>query len=416
MMRFSTAGGLALLCLRLGFAATPVVSYDIVYVRAPRAGDNTYVRLPDVFFPTAMPSGSDLMLLHPDGSEEVLFPAGLGAVLDPAVSFDAQWIYFSYIPDASDNGINSQRGLAYGGADIYKIDVKTRQVVRLTRQVWTPPTGAANWSSDPLNPSGPDTVYLGYGIFNLGACPLPGGRVMFVSSRDGYLPNKEYTTPNLRLYIMDEDGRNVEPVGHLNIGSALHPTVLMDGRVMFSSFESQGARDERNWGLWGIWPDGRHWEPLMSALSESSAFHFQAQLSDGRIAVTDYYNLNDNGFGTILAFPAQKQSGMIAFGSPDATDPSNPQVRWGLWNTGATYGQPRYTSFPFSPPGLVNLTAFSHVEDSASSLAQDGGYAGKATYPAAAPNGDMLLVWTPGPANNLDRPTPTPYYDAGIYL
>jgi hypothetical protein len=55
------------------------------------------------------------------------------------------------------------------------------------------------------------------------------------------MSNKTYTTPNLRLYIMDDDGRNAEPIGHLNIGSALHPTVLMDGRVMFASFESQGV-------------------------------------------------------------------------------------------------------------------------------------------------------------------------------
>jgi uncharacterized repeat protein (TIGR01451 family) len=407
---------LVLSALTTSLAAGPV-NYDIVYVRAPRSGDNNYVRFPDVFFPTAMPSGSDLMLLHASGSEDVLFAAGKGAVLDPAVSFDAQWVYFSYIPDASSSGINPQRGLAYGGADIYKINIATRAVVRLTHQEWTPPTGSANWSTNLLSASPANSVYLGYGIFNLGSCPLPNGKLMFVSSRDGYLPNKGYTTPNLRLYIMDNDGRNVEPVGHLNIGSALHPTVLMDGRVMFASFEGQGVRDERNWGLWAIWPDGRLWEPLMSALSEASAFHFQTQLSDGRIAVTDYYNLNDNGFGTILAFNSQSQPGTIPFGSPNASDSSNPAVRWGLWDPGVpTAFQPRYTSFPFSPQGLINLTGFSHGEDRASSVAQDAGYAGKATHPAAAPGDDMLLVWSPGPCNNLNRPTTTPYYDAGIYL
>ena len=382
-----------MLCLPLSLAAGPV-SYSIVYVRAPRAGDNTYIRFPDVFYPTAMPSGADLMLLHPDGTEETLYAAGKGAVLDPAVSLDAQWVFFSYIPDASaSTGINPQRGLAYGGADIYKINIRTRQVVQLTHQEWTPPTGSANWSADPLSASAPNTLYLGFGIFNLGSCPLPNGKLMFVSSRDGYLPNKSYTTPNLRLYIMDVDGSNVEPVGHLNIGSALHPTVLMDGRVMFASFETQGARDERNWGLWAIWPDGRHWEPLMSAFTEGGAFHFQAQLSDGRIAVTQYYNLNDNGFGTILVFDSQKNPAAVPFGSPNAADTSNPLVRWGLWDTGVpTAGQPRYTSYSFSPPGLINLTGFSHGEDRASSTAQDGGYAGKATQPAAAPNDDMLLV------------------------
>ena len=408
----------AVISFACAVAAAGPVPYDIVYVRAPRAGDDTFVRLPDVFYPTAMPAGSDLMLLRSDGTEDVLYPAGKGAVLDPVVSFDAKWVYFSYIPDATPaTGINPQRGLAYGGADIYKINVQSRQVTRLTQQTWTPPTGSTKWSTNPLQPSSPGAAYLGYGIFNLGPCPLPGGKLMFVSSRDGYMPNKGFTSPNLRLYIMDDDGRNVEPVGHLNIGSALHPTVMMDGRVMFASFESQGARDQRNWSLWATWPDGRQWEPLSSAMFEAAAFHFQTQLSDGRAAVTWYYNLNDNGFGTIVAFDSKKAAGSIPFGSPNPSDASNALMRIGLWGPGLpTAGQPRYTRFPFSPPGLVNLTAFTHGEDDASSLGQDGAYAGKATHPAAAPGNDLLMSWTPGPANNLDRPTPRPYYDSGLYL
>ena len=43
---------------------------------------------------------------------------------------------------------------------------------------------------------------------------------------------------------MDDDGSNVEFIGHLNIGSALHPVVLRDGRVMFSTLENQGRRDD----------------------------------------------------------------------------------------------------------------------------------------------------------------------------
>ena len=178
MPRSATAWLICLLSLPA--AAVGPVSYDIVYVRAPRAGDNTYIRFPDVFYPTAMPSGSSLMLLHPDGTEETLFAAGKGAVLDPAVSFDAKWVYFSYIPDASASGINSQRNLAYGGADLYKINLATRQTVQLTHQEWTPPTGSAKWSSNLLSASAPNTVYLGYGVFNLGACPLPGGKVKVV--------------------------------------------------------------------------------------------------------------------------------------------------------------------------------------------------------------------------------------------
>jgi hypothetical protein len=55
---------------------------------------------------------------------------------------------------------------------------------------------------------------------------------------------------------MDDDGRNVTPIAPLNIGSALHATPMQDGRIMFSSFESQGLRDQRMWGIWTISPDG----------------------------------------------------------------------------------------------------------------------------------------------------------------
>jgi Tol biopolymer transport system component len=244
---------LVLACAMPSFAQT--VNYDIVYVRAPRFGDNTSTRWPEVFDPFSVEPGADLMLLHPNGQEELLFAGGNGAVVDPAVSFDAQWVFFSYFPDVRTAALNYQRRYApTGGADIYKINLATRQVVRLTQQTWTPPSGAANWSSNHLSATPAGTYYLGYGIFNLGPMPLPGGKLMFTSSRDGYSPNKDYTFPNLRLYVMDQDGKNVEKIGHINIGSALHPTVLKDGRVMFSSYEAQGLRDQRMWGLWAIWP------------------------------------------------------------------------------------------------------------------------------------------------------------------
>ncbi len=420
--RFGIGGWLALMLLGSWHSAQAqsAVNYDIVYVRAPRYGDTGFTKWPEVINPVQAEPGSDLMLLHPNGSEEVLFAAGNGAVVDPVPSFDAQWVYFSYFPDMRTAQLNYQRNNApVQGADIYKINVATRQVQRLTQQTWTPPSGAANWSSDHLSASAPDKTYLGYGIYNLSPCPLPNGKLMFVSSRDGYLPNKGMTFPNLRLYIMDDNGQNVEPVGHLNMGSALHPTVLKDGRVMFSSYESQGARDDRVWALWSIWPDGRKWEPLMSTFKVGAAFHFQTQLSDGRIGLVEYYNLNNSGFGTLLAFNATKAPGSAPFGSPVTTDASNPLVRRGIWNFDPghpQYLQPRYNQYSFSPPGLVALTGFTHGEDQSSGYEPDGSWAGKVTHPSAAPNNDVLLVWSPGPVNHLNRPTYLPRVDGGIYL
>jgi hypothetical protein len=265
------------------------VPYPLVYVRAPRLGDTTLTHWPEVMNAIRQEPGSDLILRQPSGSEEVLFAAGNGGVMDPVVSFDARKVLFAYSPDLRASALNSQRANApRAGWDIYAIDLASRQVTRLTQQEWTPPSGAVNWSSELLSAAPANSYYLGYGVFNLGPMPLPGRRIAFSSSRDGYLPNKNWAFPNLRLYVMDEDGSNVEKIGHLNIGSALHPTVLADGRIMFASWEEEANRDPRVWGLWAIHPDGSNWEPLFSAFNLASALHFQTQFSDRCIGGLDW--------------------------------------------------------------------------------------------------------------------------------
>ena len=385
--------------------------YDIVYVRAPRYGDETQTKMPEVKDPINVEPGTDLMLMHPDGREEVLVAGGDGAIWDPHVSFDAKWVYFAKFHDAKQ--VNARRNDApTAGADIYKINLSTRQVVRLTFQEWTPNRAAGDWAEDHLS-SDSDKNSLRYGIFNLGPCPLPGGKLMFSSSRNGYLPNKSFTFPNLQLFVMDTDGSNVELVGHLNLGSALHPTILADGRVMFSSYEAQGLRDRRVWGLWAIWPDGRGWEPLMSAFAHARAFHFQAQLSNGMIVVEEYYNQNNNGFGTFIQFPAQRPLAAPPFGSPSSDDLSNPAIQQGWWPD----GRPRLKNYSFSPAGLQTLTAFAHGSDNASHpTPDDGDWSGKVAHPSSAPHNELLLSWSSGPSNNQKRPTPLPRYDAGVYL
>src|SRR4029453_6488673 len=273
-------------CWQVLPAAT--VPYDIVYVRAPRAGDDTLTRWAEVARPMFVEPGSDLVLLHPDGTEEVLVAAGRGAVADPCVSFDAQWIYYSYFPDLSAYWANNTTPLA--GADVYKVNLASRQTVRLTHGEYTPNTSVR-------------TSPLPYGIFNMGPCPVSGGKVVFTSNRNGFIPPKQYTPVTSQLYVMNEDGSNVQPIAPMTIGAALHPFQLKDGRVAFSTQEAQGLRDQRAWALWAIWPDGRHWEPLHSAFISGSAFHFATHLSQGDIVVEDYYNLNNLGFGTFHRFP-----------------------------------------------------------------------------------------------------------------
>src|SRR5262249_9115539 len=111
-------------------AAWPGVNYDIVYVRQIRLGPADITIWPDVFHPAQLDPGADLMLLHTNGTQEVLVAGGNGGVTDPCLSFDAQWCYYAYYPDLRDSAVNFDRNaLPYAGADIYRINLTTRQIV-----------------------------------------------------------------------------------------------------------------------------------------------------------------------------------------------------------------------------------------------------------------------------------------------
>jgi hypothetical protein len=113
------------------------IEYDIAYVRAQRAGDEVHKRyFTDFSSPLIIEPGADLILLHPDGSEELLVAGGQGSITDPVVSFDGQWIYYVHIHNLQGNP--SQWSPPHEGADIYKVNVNTKKLVRLTNQKLTP--------------------------------------------------------------------------------------------------------------------------------------------------------------------------------------------------------------------------------------------------------------------------------------
>ena len=108
--------------------------------------------------------------------------------------------------------------------------------------------------------------------------------------------------------------RNIETIGHLNLGCALHPVILKDGRIIFSSLENMGLRASLLWGIWSIHPDGTNWAPVVSAYTGTgapSAFHFQTQLSDENVIVELYYNQNQKGFGTLFKLPPARAARKI---------------------------------------------------------------------------------------------------------
>jgi hypothetical protein len=389
--------------------------YDIVYVRAPRKGDKGRTRWTEIAHPAIMDAGADLMLLHPDGKEEVLVEGGAdGSVTDPFVSFDGQSVYYSHLRGLKGTSQHGQP--PFGGADIYKIHVKTRKVTRLTDQTFTPNTGAADWSSDCRKAEAGKT-HVNYGVLNLGPCPLPGGRIVFVSNRNAFRAPK-HPSPCLQLFVMDEDSSNVECIGHLNLGMALHPVVLTDGRILFSSLESQGLRSGIMWGLWSIHPDGTNWGPVISAFlpgeGAPNAFHFQTQLGDGSIVAEEYYNQNNSGFGTYLKLPLTPPAGTPAFGPAYMGDPRNPALRFGRHEN----GRPSTRRMPFAPFGVDSLTRFARPDDGPADRSvrgkKDSPAVGKFTHPSGAPDNHLLTTYSPGPANH--QYSHPPEIDGGLYL
>jgi hypothetical protein len=370
--------------------------YDIVYVRAPRfvkgkdgKGHQAPV-WPNAAEPENMRAPTDLMLLHPNGSEEILVKGSKGAIADPYVSFDAQWVFYSYFHDVS----------GHGGADVYKVHVKTHKVVRLTRQQWTPNTGAVDVKSA-----------LPQGVYNMHPCPLPGGRVAFISNRDGFKAPRLAQTA-LQLFVMDGDGANVEKIGHLNVGQALHPVVLKDGRIIFSSLEVQGKHNT-GWGILSIHPDGSNWNPLVSALyfgGSPKPFHFQAQLSDGSVIVESYYIPAMGGFGTYFKLPPRAPAGTPAFGPAKAQDDPRMLLMSSIFK------------LPFQPYGMEVLTRFTNNQD-APALRVDpkdpkSRHAGWVTQPCGAPDNHLLTVWSGMMPGNQGRIIDGQHtqVDSGIYL
>lgn len=389
--------------------------YSIVYVRAPRYGDEGKTTWTEVSHPHRMDPGADLVLLRPDGREEVLVEGGKGSVTDPTVSFDGQWVYYAKFHDLTEK---HGRG---GGSDIYKIHVPSRKVVKLTGFDFAPNTGAANWSSDFVAHE-QQKEHLRHALFNLGPCPLPGGKVMFTSNRHGFRPPSSpgNGSPTLQLFVMDDsdDGPavNVECVGFMNVANALHPVVLKDGRVMFSSQESQGLRTHLEWGLWTIHPDGTNWNPLVSAFATEggavNSFHFQTQLTDSSIVFEEYYVGSNFGMGTLRKCASSPPDGYPMFGPAYRRDTRNPPLR----SSRHSNGKGQFVRMPFSPFGIESLTPFAHGSDreATPSVRDDKSSTrvGKFTHPCGAPDNHCLVVWTPGPGHTQMNPQA----DGGIYM
>jgi hypothetical protein len=88
-------------------------------------------------------------------------------------------------------------------------------------------------------------------------CYLPDGRIMFVSTRTKNLVlcHNAFTVTN--LHTMDANGKNVEQVSD-NPSNEFTPTMMEDGRVLYTRWEYVDKGSGNVQSLWAMRPDGAH--------------------------------------------------------------------------------------------------------------------------------------------------------------
>jgi len=89
-------------------------------------------------------------------------------------------------------------------------------------------------------------------------CPLPDGRIAFMSTRRGGFGrchNPWEPLPTYTLHRMDASGQNVTTLSHHETNQ-WHPSVLNDGRIVYSRWDYVDRSASNFHGLWTSNPDG----------------------------------------------------------------------------------------------------------------------------------------------------------------
>ena len=397
------------------------IDYDIVYVRYPRRGDNGVVELPDGENPYSIEPGADLMLLHPDGTEEILVDCRAEgqeslvggqancSVQDPVISYDGNWVYYSKYVDMGvipvDQLRRAWRTLS-AHSFLFKmalnVPASSRQEIQLT-------TEGAGFAIDKLAGNTAADAINDFGIRDLGIAPLPDGRLLFTSNRDAVMPYGQGVKGSVgtisgstvsQMYIMDDhDGstlnKNLRLIGHSNLHQVQHPLVLKDGRILFTNWDDAGLRASyASATLYVDHPEGGHMEQFLEPHHfHKRVEHFATELGSGDVVVSNYYpRMASWGFGTLFRAPVHVE-GPAFIGDLTRT----PDDEWRYFTRKGTVEMTPHTTGAHRGPDDLS---------------------GRYSTPSAAPNDMMLVSYSDGPVS-FDPPCNCPEFprmDAGIIL
>ncbi|MDH5258673.1 MAG: hypothetical protein OEX07_11715, partial [Gammaproteobacteria bacterium] len=252
---------------RFGEDVRPLVisgDFPLVYIKQPQ---NTLRNKVDE---NSANIGSDLYLRDissPDSEEFNLtgiLTNGKGAVSSPEVSFDGKQIVFSLFC-GSDSSSNCNADKTW---NIWTYNIETAQFQRVIGDFLT-----ANLADD-LDP-----------VF------LPDNRIVFSSTRQqairekyGYVYTDEITKKEASvLHVMSPDGSRIEQIS-FNRSSDFNPTILQNGKIMFSRREQVGEHVQL--AIFTSNPDGSDMNVLYGAHSPGEAFVQPREMQNGKVIST----------------------------------------------------------------------------------------------------------------------------------
>lgn len=224
---------------RAAILAHPALNFDTILItQCPPPG---YSHMCDQYLGRHRRPGPGLVLLHnwkTKPETEILLKDKLptGVAVHPDLSYDGKRVLFSYC-DTTEPNREYRRFL------VYEYDLETHSVRQVTGTSRDPMKGA----------EGRRTVL----IEDFDPCYLPDGGFAFVSTRSqnfGRCHGSRYT-PAYMVYRGELDGTGIR---QLSFGEAneWEPSVLNDGRLIYTRWDYINRHDTIYQGLWAMHPDG----------------------------------------------------------------------------------------------------------------------------------------------------------------
>lgn len=326
--------------------------------------------------------------------------------MDPFISYDGNTVYYSLIENDPEDKYNK------GGITpswLYKIhlDSADKTPIRLTYD-----DGFDSHLYGRNKEAGYDQGDV-RATRDLSPVPLADGRILFTSNRAAFSNFHPRTADAhrrasvLHLYVMDDHEGELTSASEMNLhllelgnlSLVQHPMQLMDGRILFSSW--QDVATKMNYAMTSLFvvnPDGTGLEQFTEPHDQQKNLeHFITQLPNGDVVAAKYYPSFDYGYGVLNKWPVEIEGPDFSREPIDSSEILREALELSEAEFETIYPHYDDSTREFERFGLVNMTPHTTPKD-----VPAPNRSGKYSMPSAAGNGDMLLAYSKGYVNWFD--------------